>query len=113
MDEKGFPNDKTMPVFEQAVRELIGIAQHYVNEISPLCDKGDIPIFCQLIATAFINGNAHYIESLRVKNKDSHDRAFKCYLGCVELLRDFVTNEMIVDTFKHPPEIWINQTVSV
>ncbi len=113
MTEKKFPDEKTMQFFEKALREIIEDTQQHAEVISSLCDRGDLQIFCQLLAATFIYGVRDYIESVRRVNNDSNENAFNCYLACVEILRRTVTDEMVVDVFKCPPEDWVENTVKV
>lgn len=113
MKSTSFTDYRTMPAFEDALRDLIGTAQHYVEEISPLCEQGDIPIFCHLVSTLFINGLRYYIESLRAEKNDHPQEALNCYKQCVDILTKQVSDKLILNVFKNPPEEWIGNTTRV
>ena len=112
MSQNQFPDFRTMPIFEKALRELIGISQNYVNELSPFCNHGDIQIFCQIISTVLINGLKDYIDSLRLENNDPVSYGLSCYKQCVDMVIQQITDPMILSVFENPPEEWINNTIN-
>ena len=111
MSKKEFPDYRTMDIFEEALRNLIGTSQHYVDEISPLTEMGDIQIFCQIISTTFINGLLDYIGSLRRENNDPPEYGLDCYKQCVDIMVKSLREPMILNVFKNPPEDWMEKCI--
>ncbi len=108
-----FPDEKTMPIIISVTQNLFRVFYHDVKKVSKVCDKGDLEIFCYLVGTIFINGCHEYIEKIRHDLNNTPDQGLDAYMGCIEKLRNLVTDEKVLNCFEYPIEDWIDDAVIV
>jgi len=111
MSGKTFPDDKSSPIFTEAMIELIKGFKHYIQEINKVSEQGDLIILCHLFTAVFINSARDYIEFYRTEKNDPPSQGVKCYKQLVDIVSKGIMSDVVMNVFNFPPEEWEKFTV--